>query len=102
MKPLPIDLPLGIGVKPCARPFARGGARPVEVKAAGGEAIITMFGEIAPWHISAAATKSALSAAGGKPVVIEINSPGGDAFEGVAIYNLLAAYQAPVTTKVLG
>jgi len=37
-----------------------------------------------------------------KPVTVYINSPGGDVFEGFAIYNLLRAHQGEVTVKVVG
>lgn len=35
-------------------------------------------------------------------VVVNINSPGGDLFEGLAIYNLLREHKGQVTVKVLG
>lgn len=35
-------------------------------------------------------------------VVVNINSPGGDLFEGLAIYNLLREHKGTVTVKVLG
>lgn len=35
-------------------------------------------------------------------VVVNINSPGGDVFEGLAIYNLLRAHKGKVTVRVLG
>ncbi|MFP7605038.1 head maturation protease, ClpP-related [Serratia quinivorans] len=38
----------------------------------------------------------------GADVTVNINSPGGDMFEGLAIYNLLREYQGKVTVKVLG
>jgi ATP-dependent Clp protease protease subunit len=38
----------------------------------------------------------------GKDVTVNINSPGGDFFEGVAIYNLLREHQGKVTVKVMG
>lgn len=38
----------------------------------------------------------------GKDVVVNINSPGGDMFEGIAIYNLLAAHQGKVIVNVMG
>jgi ATP-dependent protease ClpP protease subunit len=44
----------------------------------------------------------ALRAIGNKPVIVEINSPGGNYFEGVACYNLLRRHTAPVTVHVLG
>ena len=39
---------------------------------------------------------------GGDPVVVNINSPGGDFFEGLAIYNLLREYSGEVEVRVLG
>lgn len=36
------------------------------------------------------------------PVTVNINSPGGDVFEGLAIYNLLAEHRGHVTVKILG
>ncbi|HFG4550557.1 TPA: head maturation protease, ClpP-related [Acinetobacter baumannii] len=35
-------------------------------------------------------------------VVVNINSPGGDVFEGLAIYNLLRAHKGKVTVRVIG
>lgn len=35
-------------------------------------------------------------------VTVSINSPGGDVFEGLAIYNLLAEHRGHVTIKILG
>jgi ATP-dependent Clp protease protease subunit len=35
-------------------------------------------------------------------VVVNINSPGGDAFEGIAIYNMLREHKARVSVNVLG
>lgn len=37
-----------------------------------------------------------------KDVTVNINSPGGDFFEGVAIYNLLRLHKAKVTVRVMG
>jgi len=45
---------------------------------------------------------AALRAIGNNPVTVEINSPGGDVFEGLAIYNLLREHPAKVTVKVMG
>ena len=44
----------------------------------------------------------ALRHLGAGPVTVNINSPGGDMFEGLAIYNLLREHQGEVTVKVLG
>jgi len=45
---------------------------------------------------------AALSRIGPNAVTVQINSPGGDMFEGIAIYNLLRAHPAAVTVEVLG
>lgn len=45
---------------------------------------------------------AALRAIGDQDVTVEINSPGGDFFEGVAIYNALRAHPHKVTVRVLG
>lgn len=45
---------------------------------------------------------SALRRLGSGPVTVNINSPGGDMFEGLGIYNLLREHKGEVTIKVLG
>lgn len=44
----------------------------------------------------------ALRAIGNKDVTVAINSPGGDMFEGLAMYNMLADHPGKVTVKVMG
>lgn len=44
----------------------------------------------------------ALRNIGTKPVTVNVNSPGGDMFEGLAIYNLLREHPAKVTVRVMG
>lgn len=44
----------------------------------------------------------ALRAIGERDVVVNINSPGGDYFEGLAIYNLLREHKGRVTVKIVG
>ena len=39
---------------------------------------------------------------GNADIVVNINSPGGDVFEGLAIYNLLREYEGNVTVRILG
>ncbi|MCP4307781.1 MAG: Clp protease ClpP [bacterium] len=45
---------------------------------------------------------AALRSIGDQEVFVDINSPGGDFFEGVAIYNLLRSHKHKVTVRVLG
>lgn len=52
--------------------------------------------------VTASRIAAALRSIGGADVTVNINSPGGDMFEGLAIYNLLREYEGRVTVKVLG
>ncbi len=45
---------------------------------------------------------AALRSIGKNDVVVNINSPGGDMFEGIAIYNMLREHDAKVTVNVMG
>lgn len=45
---------------------------------------------------------SALRQIGDQDVFVDINSPGGDFFEGVTIYNMLRAHKHRVTVRILG
>ena len=67
---------------------------------------ISVFDVIgADWYgdgVTASRISAALRSIGGADVTVNINSPGGDMFEGLAIYNLLREYEGKVTVKVLG
>lgn len=67
---------------------------------------ITMYGIIGEdWYGDGVTLKrvdAALRAIGDKPVTVYINSPGGDMFEGIAIYNRLLEHSQEITIKVLG
>lgn len=52
--------------------------------------------------VTAKRVAGALRAIGDRPVVVNVNSPGGDMFEGLAIYNLLRDHPQKVTVRVLG
>lgn len=52
--------------------------------------------------VTAKRIAGALRSMNGADVTVNINSPGGDMFEGLTIYNLLREYQGKVTVKVLG
>lgn len=70
------------------------------------EATISIYDAIGEnWDGSGVTAKrisAALRSIGARDVQVNINSPGGDFFEGVAIYNLLREHKAKVTTRVLG
>lgn len=78
-----------------------------EVKAAeSGDASISIYDAIGEsWDGAGVTSKrigAALRAIGENPVTVNVNSPGGDFFEGVAIYNLLREHKAKVTVRVMG
>lgn len=52
--------------------------------------------------VSAKRVAGALRTVAGKPITVEMNSPGGNYFEGVAIYNLLRRHDAHVAVQILG
>src|SRR5690606_30844040 len=52
--------------------------------------------------VTAKRVAAALRSMGAGPVTVYINSPGGDVFEGLAIYNLLREHKGEVTVKVMG
>ncbi|MBS4048151.1 MAG: Clp protease ClpP [Alphaproteobacteria bacterium] len=52
--------------------------------------------------VTAKRISAALRSIGDRDVVVNINSPGGDMFEGLAIRSMLAEHKGKVTVKVLG
>ncbi|OWU83814.1 hypothetical protein ATO6_15390 [Oceanicola sp. 22II-s10i] len=52
--------------------------------------------------VTAKRVAAALRQIGDQEVFVDINSPGGDFFEGVAIYNMLRAHKQKVTVRILG
>ncbi|UXC38279.1 head maturation protease, ClpP-related [Cupriavidus gilardii] len=52
--------------------------------------------------VTAKRISAALRSIGSRAITVNINSPGGDFFEGVAIYNLLREHKAKVTVQVMG
>jgi ATP-dependent Clp protease protease subunit len=58
-----------------------------------------------PWTGAGVTVKridAALRSIGNKDIIVNINSPGGDVFEGIAIFNRLREHQGRVNVKVLG
>jgi ATP-dependent Clp protease, protease subunit len=52
--------------------------------------------------VTAKRISAALRSMNGADVIVNINSPGGDVFEGLAIYNLLREHKGKVTVRILG
>jgi len=66
--------------------------------------ILDVIGE--DWWTGGGVTSKRVAAAlrsiGDQEVFVDINSPGGDFFEGVAIYNLLRTHKHKITVRILG
>ncbi|MGQ3674263.1 head maturation protease, ClpP-related [Xanthobacter sp. TB0139] len=72
-----------------------------------GDNVITMFDVVGEdyWSgggLTAKKVSQQLRAIGDRPVEVHVNSPGGDVFEGIAIYNVLREHPQDITIKVMG
>lgn len=67
---------------------------------------ISIYDRIGDSYDSEGVTAKRISAAlrniGARDVTVNVNSPGGDFFQGVAIYNMLREHKAKVTVNVMG
>jgi ATP-dependent Clp protease protease subunit len=54
------------------------------------------------WGVSASAFRAALDKITAEKIIVNINSPGGDVFDGIAIFNDLVAHKAEVVVRVTG
>jgi ATP-dependent protease ClpP protease subunit len=79
----------------------------IVAKADDGKNTINIYDQIGvdPWTglgVTAKLVASVLRSAGGEDVVVNINSPGGDFFEGLSIHTLLKDYDGNVKIRVVG
>ena len=70
--------------------------------AAGDEAVIRIYDEIWWLGVNAVDFAADLDGITAPEIRVEINSPGGDVFDGIAIYNALRTHPARITTRVDG
>ena len=74
-----------------------------EIKALGSSAEISIYDEIGGWGVSAKDFMLSLKEIGAvTDITLRLNSPGGSVFDGMAIYNQLAAHKAEVTVYIDG
>lgn len=98
------ERPTGITFEPSHEILARWNSA---VRAADeGDNTISVYDVIGedPWSgngVTAKRVAAALRWIGDRDVIVNINSPGGDLFEGIAIYNLLRAHPREVTVRVM-
>ncbi|PPE61948.1 ATP-dependent Clp protease proteolytic subunit [Pectobacterium brasiliense] len=73
------------------------------IKAVSGSADISVYEEIGGWGITAQQFSEDLKALGDiSHINLHIHSPGGDVFDGIAIYNLLNKHPAKITVHIDG
>lgn len=72
----------------------------VEAKAGGKEADVFIYDTVGIWGVSANEFVKDLNAIDAKTINLRINSPGGNVFDGVAIYNALKKHDAKVITHI--
>jgi HK97 family phage major capsid protein len=101
-----LEAPRGFRFEPPKQAVARWDRTILAKAAPPKEVVIEMFDAIGAGFFSEGVTAKAVSAAlreaGRRPVTVQINSPGGDLMEGVAIYNLLRDHPERVTVRVVG
>lgn len=66
------------------------------------KAVIRIYEEIGYWGVTAADFAADLDQITATEIEVQISSPGGDVFDGVAIYNTLRSHPASITTRVDG
>lgn len=87
--------------RPGRSPFHRAAALEL-VRDAGDAVEILLYEEIGFWGVSAKVFADELARIDASTIHLRINSPGGDVFDGVAIYNALRAHKARVITHIDG
>lgn len=61
---------------------------------------IWIYDEIGYWGVTASDFISALSAVSASSIVLHVNSPGGEVYDGIAIYNALRNHPATIESRV--
>jgi ATP-dependent Clp protease protease subunit len=96
-----IEIPSGL--RDARRPFFnRANGRAFEMKAADDVTELVLYDEISDWGISAKEFRKMLATVTTPTIVLKINSPGGNVFDGIAIHNDLADHAAEVHVEVTG
>jgi len=67
---------------------------------AAGPVVVDIFDEIGFWGVNAAAFQRELAQVSASEITVNLSSPGGEIFEGIAIYNALRTHPANITVRV--
>jgi ATP-dependent protease ClpP protease subunit len=74
----------------------------IEQNAIGDAADIYIFDEISPWGVTASDFVAELDGIRAASINVHVNSPGGDVYDGIAIFNSLRNHPATVTAYIPG
>lgn len=74
----------------------------ISAAADAGVTVVRIYDEIGYWGVTADQFARDLDAVTTDTIEVQINSPGGDVFDGIAIYNTLRTHPANVVTRVDG
>lgn len=101
-RPPAVELPATLAQHRGDRPiFARKlGASPFTAAAAGAVTEIEIYDEIGFWGVTAGMLRTQLRGAG--DVLLRINSPGGDVWDGLAMFNDLVGHAGRVEVEITG
>ena len=73
-----------------------------DIQASTDRAVVRIYDEISWWGITAAQLADEISTITAPEIEVQINSPGGDVFDGLAIFNALRLHPARIITRVDG
>lgn len=73
-----------------------------EIRNDADSSVVRIYDEIGFWGVTAADFARDLEAIASPKIEVQINSPGGNVFDGIAIYNTLRTHPAKITTRVDG
>jgi len=96
-----IDLPPGV-CRDRAQAFNRRISPEFTAATEEDQAVITIYDEIGYWGVTASDVRAKLDDVTAGKILVRLNSPGGDAFDGIAIYNDLLAHPADVEVEITG
>jgi ATP-dependent protease ClpP protease subunit len=100
--PAAIKMPDGLKQSTKRPFFNRASGRVFDVQNAGDVTEIDLYDEIGFWGVSAKDFRNQLRNVTGGTIKLRINSPGGDVFDGIAMFNDLVAHKARVEVEVTG
>lgn len=99
---LPRSIARQVQTRPSQRYFNRASEQHFSARHGEDETVIDLYDEIGFFGVSALDFRRRLNEVKTPRILLRVNSPGGDVFDGIAIYTLLRDHAATVTTYIDG